>query len=437
MIVSRWTGTEVRALREVALRMTQEQLAAASGFKPPTVRKWERATAARPVRGESAEALDTLLGRLDDAQRARFRDALAIEPIAKAATTDAGFVPAVRDSLAIGGSECSEVDDEVKRREFGILLGATLLATGSRSIGVTDAQRVSRAVATFAEQDQNVGGATLVDTAVRELEVAKELIETCSFSDNAGKAFASAAGNLATIAGWLAYDADQHQLARHCYTDAFSLANQAGDDELTVHVCLGAAHQAITLSRQGFGNPHRALTLISRARELTHGLPPGRIHALIATRAAQAYGVLGDRANFSRCIATAWRELDFALEHEPLTECAKWLHFVNSTEVRCHEARAYGDLGNWSKAAELSGELAIEKAGTRNAVNYRAGWAAALAQAGDALGAVSIGLPALEQLQAVSSTRTLRVLEPVRSAVQPDSAFGLQFDDLTKKAARA
>ncbi|MEU1210852.1 helix-turn-helix transcriptional regulator [Nocardia sp. NPDC005825] len=433
MIVSKWTGAEVRALREVALRITQEQLAAATGFRPPTIRKWEKATAARPVRGESAEALDTLLGRLDDAQRARFRDALAIEPLA---TTSSGSDPAGRDSLAPGGSDGGEVEDEVKRREFGILLGATLLATGSRSMGVADAQRLSRAVATFAAQDQQVGGASLVDTAVREVAVAKELLETCSFTDSAGKAFASAAGNLATIAGWLAYDADQHQLARRCYSDAFSLANQAGDDELTVHVCLGAAHQSIMLARQGFGNPHRALTLISRARELTHGLPPGRVHALIATRSAQAYGVLADRVNFRRAIATAWRELDFAIEHEPVDDCARWLRFVTTTEVRSHEARAYGDLGDKVKAADLSGELALETAAARNAVNYRAGWAMALAQAGDVAGAVSVGLPALEQLRAVSSTRTLRVLEPVRSVVQPDSAFGLQFDELAKKVAR-
>ncbi|MFF0637271.1 helix-turn-helix domain-containing protein [Nocardia sp. NPDC004151] len=429
MIVGRWTGAEVRALREAALRITQEQLAAATGFKSPTVRKWEKATAARPVRGESAEALDTVLARLDDAQRSRFRDALAIEPIAVAG-------PAVRDSLTNGGSDHSEVEDVVKRREFGILLGATLLSTGNRSMGVADAQRVSRAVATFAEQDQRLGGASLVETAVRELEVAKELLETCSFTGSAGKAFASAAGNLATIAGWLAYDADQHRLARSCYSDAFSLANQAGDDELTVHVCLGAAHQSITVSRQGFGNPHRALALISRARELTHGLPSGRVHALIATRAAQAYGVLGDRMNFRRAIATAWRELDFAIDQEPLADCATWLRFVTSTEVRCHEARAHGDLGDRAKAADLSGALALETAGARNAINYRAGWARALAEVGDLTEAVSVGLPALEQLQAVSSTRTLCVLEPVRSAVQPDSAFGLQFDDLAKKAAR-
>ncbi|MCU1640934.1 MAG: hypothetical protein JWN03_1209 [Nocardia sp.] len=437
MIVGKWTRAEVLALRKFALRMSQEELAGATGFKPSTVRKWERATAERPVRGDSAAALDTVLARLDDDQRARFREALATAPIASTPTTSAGFASEERDSLAIKGPDGSEVDDEVKRREFGILLGATLLATGSQSMGVADAQRVSRAVAEFAAQDQRVGGAALVDTAVRELEIAKELNETCSFSDSAGKAFASAAGNLATIAAWLAYDADQHQLARRCYTDAFSLANQAGDDELTAHVCLGAAHQAITLARQGLGNPHRGLTLISRARELTHGLPPGRIHALIATRAAQAYGVLGDRINFGRAISTAWRELDFALEHEPLAECATWLHFVTSTEVRCHEARAHRDMGNGAKAAELYGELALGQAGARNAANYRAGWAAALADVGDIQGAVSVGLPALNQLQAVSSTRTLRVLEPVRSTVQTDSEFARHFDDLVSKAARS
>lgn len=77
MIVSTWTGAEVRALRTVALRLTQEQFAERLGFQPPTIRKWERATHERPVRGDLAAALDVELSRLTDEQRDRFTVAVA------------------------------------------------------------------------------------------------------------------------------------------------------------------------------------------------------------------------------------------------------------------------------------------------------------------------------------------------------------------------
>ncbi|WP_433204141.1 hypothetical protein ACQP1G_15420 [Nocardia sp. CA-107356] len=336
-------------------------------------------------------------------------------------------------------------DSEVKRREFGVLLGTAIAlpaldsepSPGRR--GIAGAHRLAATVEDFAQREQTVGGATLVQTAVDELERAKAALETFAFDEQAGTTFMRATGELATIAGWLAYDAEMHPLARRCYADAFALANQAGDEGLTVHICLNAAHQAITLSRTGQGNPYRALSLIERARDLSRSRPPSRIHALMAIREAQAYGVLGDRTRFGKAVATAWRELDFAFEHESLDECPRWLRFVTATEIRCHEARGVGDLGDLAKAATLSAGLALEQAGTRNAANYRAGWATALANVGDIEGATTRGLSVLADLEGeVSSTRTLKLLAPVRDVAEGYSdEFRQRFDDLARRVTTA
>ncbi|WP_156959910.1 helix-turn-helix domain-containing protein [Nocardia sp. BMG51109] len=441
MIVSTWTRVEVRALRTAALRLTQEQFAERLGYQPPTVRKWERTTRQRPVRGESAQALDTQLARLTDEQRARFRATVENEYAAVPKLHDRRPAAEQRDSLAVESRySVQEVEDDVKRREFGILFGAALIAAGDDSsltqgrIGTADARRLSESVADFAQREQAIGGVTLVRTAVEGLERAKSLLETCTFSEQAGREFMSATGELATIAGWMAYDSDMHPVARQCYADAFALANQAGDDELTTHVCLNAAHQSIALSRAGSSNPHRVLGHLHRARCLTSGQPPGRVHALIATREALAYGLLGDRRAFERAISTAWRELDNALDHEAIADCPRWLRFVNPTEVRSHEARGFEDLGELTRSAELlADEPALERAGARNAACYRAGWAATLANIGDINGAVTQGLSVLDSLEtSVTSTRTLRLLTPVRSAAasSPDSEFRDRFDSL-------
>ncbi|MFI2279723.1 helix-turn-helix domain-containing protein [Nocardia beijingensis] len=441
MIVSKWTKVEVKALRSAALRMTQEQFAEKVGFTTATIRKWERATHAKPVRNESAEALDTELARLTDEQRARFRAEINSVYEATAPLVHQRFVGTASDSLVRDGRDSApEVEDIVKRREFGMLLGAAYFAAGGdrgpARIGIADAQRLDALAAEFARREQVIGGAALVSDAVQGLEAAKHLLDTCAFSEQAGRAFMSAAGELATIAGWLAYDADRYPLARSCYADAFALASQAGDDQLTVHVCLNAAQMALSRQRTGEANPHRALTLAGRARALTRGYASGRVHALIATREAQAYGVLGDRTAFVKAMAIAWRELDFALDHESREDCPPWLRFVNATEIRSHEARGFSHLGDHAKSADLCSGLVVDKSSARNSANYRAGSAAALADLGEIGAAVEEGMSVLADLEnSVSSTRTLRLLEPVRvAAVGRAEEFSTRFDELAERA---
>ncbi|WP_157573897.1 helix-turn-helix domain-containing protein [Nocardia jejuensis] len=437
--MSKWTGKEVRALRTAALRMTQESFAEAVGFVAPTVRKWERATVTRPVAGGSAAALDTMLTRLNEPERERFRTALD----ATATSAEPAPAPALPGASPLGVHPW-EVEDDVNRRDFAILLGSALLApalvTDTAHLGVSDANRLAAGVIELARQEQRVGGATLVQIAIATLERAKTLLNTCAFDERSGQAFMSAAGNLAVLAGWVAYDADKHELARHCYADAFALANQADDTALTVHACVNAALQYASLGRKGLANPHMALVMTSRARDLVRGAPPGRIHALIATREAQAYGVLGDRAGFRRAIATAWRELDFAAASEPLESCPQWLGFVTPTEVRFHEALGFGDLGEHSTAVALAAQVATEQSGARNAANYRAWWATALARLGDLPTATAEGLAVLAELEShsIASPRTLRVLLPVRHAVGDEAGdFATRYDGIARQKVSA
>ncbi|WP_280422344.1 helix-turn-helix domain-containing protein [Nocardia carnea] len=75
MIVD-WTGTEVRALRTVALRCTQQEFAEITGFSEAAVRNWERRGRTITLAGQFAAGMDTLLKQLDTEQRERLRSAL-------------------------------------------------------------------------------------------------------------------------------------------------------------------------------------------------------------------------------------------------------------------------------------------------------------------------------------------------------------------------
>ncbi len=418
MTVSRWTSMEVRALRVAALRETQEEFAERAGYMLPTIKKWHRATWDKPVRGRSAEALDTMLRELDDEQRARFDT----ETAAVGGPIPRGAEVVGRPGMALG-TYAWEVDSDVRRREFGKLATAvTASAVGwscGDHIGAADAQRLLAAVDELYERDQQMGGGALVQFALEQLAYAKHTLDTASYDTAAGNAFASAAGHLAVLAGWLAYDSDLHQVARRCYADALALASEAGDEDLIAQICLCAANQSIVLARSGQSSPYHALKLIDRARTLAHGRPPGRIHALIAGREASARGLLGDRIGFGRAVATAWREVEHAICYEPLEECPQLLRFVTPAEIRGLEARGYGEIGEIRKSIELLDASASEEAGTRNAVNDRAHAAVAHVRMGDIQSALALGTAVLTELENVTSGRTLRVLDPVRTVDHP------------------
>ncbi|MEU4310992.1 hypothetical protein [Nocardia sp. NPDC024068] len=417
MIVSRWTSVEVKALRIAALRETQEEFAERAGYGLPTIKKWHQATRDKPVRGRSAEALDTMLRDLDSEQCARYQAEIASNgPVPSGAEV-------VRQPGMALGMYAWEVDSDVRRREFGKLATAvTVSAVGwpfGDRIRPADAQRLMAAVDELGEQDQRIGGGALVQVALRQLAHAKHTLDTASYDTRTGNTFAAATGHLAVLAGWLAYDSDLHPVARRCYADALALASEAGDDDLIAHTCVYAANQSIALARAGRGSPHHALKLIDRARTLMRGRPPSRIHALIAAREAQAQGLLGDRVGFGRAIATAWREMEQAISYEPIEQCPQKLRFVTPAEIRGHEAIGYGAVGELRKSIELLDASAAEERGTRNAVNDRAHAAVAHAQLGDLSMALEVGAGVLAELENVTSGRTLRVLEPLRATVHP------------------
>ncbi|WP_433566864.1 helix-turn-helix domain-containing protein [Nocardia sp. CA-151230] len=422
MIVGDWTCTEVKALRE-ALRQTQEEFAETLGYTIHAVQKWENLPAGRKLaRLKTVEDMEGQLARLDPVQHERFQSALA--------RLYSG--PLTRDRAAELESE--EVVD-VNRREFGKVLAGALMAE-SLHIGHGDARRIAVYVNLIEDEARRVGGAPLVRAVVAQSEQALRVLDTVTFGNSEAETiYLSAVGHLAAAASWLAFDSTLLAQARRSANDAFAVANQAGDDDVTVHSCMVRSLETLALAKTGEGSPQYALRLTGLARNLLRGRPPARIHALVATREAQAHAQLGDRERFVRAIAVAWREMEQAADYEPIEQCPVWLQFVSRSEIKFHEARGYERLGDTATAVELFS--AMERGAGRNAVFYRARKAAILAGGGDLAAAVAEGVQVLDQLeQGLSSPRTITVLEPIRTAADKlptDEEFCQRFDAVSSK----
>ncbi|OBF71980.1 hypothetical protein A9X06_29010 [Mycobacterium sp. 852002-51759_SCH5129042] len=321
----------------------------------------------------------------------------------------------------VAPTDITDEDDDMQRRHLlagGTAVGLALIMQGSTQsparIGAADAQRLAARVEEYCADEQQLGGGALARKASADLADAKLALRTCAIDAAAESSFTSAAGNMAVMAGWLHFDADESEKALDCYRDAMAMATEAGDDELAVHVCLNQAYQTIAESRRGQAHPTSALRLTRRAAELTRRQPSGRVHALIDARTALAHAALGDRSAFEKSITSAWREMDLAYDREPVEQCPSWLQFMCHNEVRYHQACGLAYLGAASRSLELFREVATVHAGQRNSAYYHAWLARTMAQTGNIDDAVTEANHVVTDLAGgVSSARTLRVLEPV------------------------
>ncbi|WP_330182109.1 hypothetical protein OHB26_38265 [Nocardia sp. NBC_01503] len=440
-----WTPDELEALR-AALRMNKVEFCKRIGVTARAHRDWLTGQT-QNMREANRRQLFEVLADAEPEQRARFWELVrkgTTAPGADEQTTEGVASKGHSDGTQFGLYSWEVGDDDVRRRDFGkaALASSAIVLLGAKpgQIGMSDVTRLREGVAALELEDQRLGGGRLVDYAVMELAKAKHWREVGTYDTAAGDAFTIATGELAVMAGWLAYDADRQALARRCYADAMALGCEANDPALITRTCLIGGGQLFGLARRGRARPQVALNLATRARDLMRGTPPGRIHALIAVREAQAYGLLCERSAFERAIATAWREMDQASNLEPLDECPRWLWAVTPAEIAAHEARGRAEFEEYDRAIALFDSVADIERFPRN-VNNIAAWRAVIrARAGDLRGAVAEAVPVLHTLTGLTSIRTLRNLEPIRASVDENPVggeFSEMFDALLTKATTA
>lgn len=340
---------------------------------------------------------------------------------------------------AIKNATCTEDDDDMDRR--GFLRGTAVAIACSGAIAAIPAKvdpahiRDLRAsVDELYAKDQHVGGAALAGAALSQYRLVRQMLDEADYEEPIGRQLMSIAGELAVCVGWLSYDGDDQARARELYSEAFLLADQAGDSGLAVRAVEKMSLQSTQMAnkRSNRGSAREAVRLSARAIELARYDTSPRLHALLAGREAIANAANGDRNGFYAAIIRAKREIDRTGFAE--TE-AVWLRFATLSEKTVHEAKGRSYLGDLDTASELyRASLTEPGLSPRNRVNYHAQLAATLAARGDAAEAISEGLALLPVLEEqVASPRTVVELRPVRQAAQDrkDDEFCARYDALS------
>jgi hypothetical protein len=136
-------------------------------------------------------------------------------------------------------------------------------------VGRADIDAIRELTHSYREMDNRLGGGKLRTSIVSYLDDhVSRLLTASSYREQTGRQLAAACGELSQLAGWVAYDSDEHGLAQRYLTQALAYARHADDRALAAEILAAQAHQALYLAR-----PDEAVDLAraAQAAAVRHG----------------------------------------------------------------------------------------------------------------------------------------------------------------------
>lgn len=478
MTVIRWTGVEVRALRE-ALRRTQEEFAARTGFSASVISKWERARTGFTLRGQYAEAMDTLFQGLGADQRERFAVALgqaenSYEVVScDLRGSDTGFPSVTIDpkaeSIAVtqqgnAAEVIKDEDDDVRRRQFlGAVAAATVGETTqlrqwrppqSRNVLAALPVRVEgrhvarvRAVnATLSDLSSRSGGCAALDAAVGALSWGEGLLN--SDIDRAiHDELIVAVASLAITTGWACHDSGKQRHARAYLAQALDWLGSMEDrppqaDSLIAFVLFSLGRVSLHEFHAGRGSVHEradavnpehlkdALRYVQLGQIAAQDANDAGVQAQLHATAAWSYALMGRNSHVVESLSRA----EHAMGRVDLARLEPWHKvFFSAGDWDGHRGLVHGVLADAVDDRTASERLAAQAVEfttrslsttdpnrpARSLVYDRLVMAACQFRVGDLDPAVANTRRVLDDIDKLHSMRAVERLPQIVSAAEP------------------
>jgi len=288
---------------------------------------------------------------------------------------------------------------------------------GRRRVGMADIAAIREVTRSFGELDNRFGGGRVRSAVVKYLDTAvTPLLHDGSYGEAVGKELAVATAELTRLAGWMAYDLEQHGLAQRYLLQALRLAHGAGDHGLGSEILAGMSHQAIYI-----GQAAHALDL---ARAAQHSARRAGLHTMMASchvQEAHAFAVLGD-ATRSR---DALSEAESAFGRRRVQEEPEWLAYFDEAYLAAKFAHCFRDLGQGALAVQHA-RLSLEMNGrfVRGRMFNLSLLAAGLIQRGELEEACTATAGALALASDLQSVRTRSYATDLRRRLEPFRTAG-------------
>jgi hypothetical protein len=314
-MIASWTAADASALQQ-SLRMSNQSFAERLGVAVRTVAYWRQRPEIVPARALHP-VLDEVLERAPERAKAQFT-----RLVAKPEGRQAGRV------------------------EPAVMSGAGLLADSAGpgpELGDAECLESVRChIREIVALDNRFGGADLVRLSARFFHAIHDELGTGRHAPGLERDLQSAAGELAEVVGWLAYDAEAHELARRMNQESLYFTRLVGDRDIELLTLQNSSMHAASQ-----GRPMEALQIARSVLEGGYSLSP-RLKALFLTRKARALAQGGDDNALRLFPGIRSLFLDGVSDKDPA-----WTWWIDERELAWHEAMAQRDLGLASQAMEF------------------------------------------------------------------------------------
>lgn len=281
-----------------------------------------------------------------------------------------------------------------------------------RAVGMGQVAAVREVTGTFRRLDNQLGGGHGRAAIVAYLRnEAMPLLKDGSYTARVGAGLFAAVSELMLLAGWMAYDLEQHAVAQRYLIQSLRMAKEAGDRALGAEILNGMSHQAAYL-QQG-------ADAVDMARAAGHVAQRAAQPVLLAESfASEAHGHA--LAQAPRSAAAALLQAEDALAAADRAQAPDWLRFFDEPYLHARTGRVLLDAGDPKAAAKaMTASLAMQPGFNRG----RAFNLAVLAQAQIAAGDLDAGCAtagvAVEKAAGINSKRAVRELSAVARRLGP------------------
>ena len=295
--------------------------------------------------------------------------------------------------------------------------------TGTRHLGAADVKAIEQATTAFVRQDHAHGSGLARDVAVTHLHATLPLLGA-QMTPEVRPRLLVATAYLATVAGWMSFDVQQHDAARRLWLIGLNIARSADNyhgADLTAFVLYDMAIQAVHL-----GRPDEALRLVHLGHAAAAGSHPvsASTRCWLAKIQARAHAAQGDMADCHRALGQAAEQFSTG---EPASR-PPWSAHLGEAHLASTQGTAHYTLALTGRDPRAAGRAvpllrhAVDGFGPDHArarALYLPNLAGAHALAGDTDTAVSIGHQAIDAVIALHSHYAYDRLRVLNTALQP------------------
>lgn len=302
----------------------------------------------------------------------RLRDVAVVARLASILDTPAqllGFDARGGTTLESGPDD--QVVDWLRRRDFTTTVTALVLGTGitelacdrlaslipsvatelPHRIGAADVDHIEAATAAFRDWNHRWGNGLSLEAIVSQLRWVVAVGQRATISSTAVRArLLTATVDLAAVAAWGYFDVERHAEARRLWMVALSTSREVENPDLTRHILIQLAHQAIHMAR-----PDEALQLLRLGYVITAGPDQHaseRALSKIAAYEAWCYAAMGNARSCERALGRARDHFETAHDERP----SRWLADFDHAELAGLSGHIYHVLAEVTPTAARQAE---------------------------------------------------------------------------------